>query len=96
MTLEVISPNSVGKDTVDLRDRYHRAGVLEYWLVDARGDNLRFDILRHTPIGYEPTVATEGWLASTIFGRKFKLERERDRFGIWSYDLHVAPVDLVS
>ena len=34
MTLEVVSSSSVRKDTVDLRDRYYKAGILEYWLVD--------------------------------------------------------------
>jgi Uma2 family endonuclease len=34
--LEVISDSSVDKDTVKLREAYHRAGVREYWLIDAR------------------------------------------------------------
>src|SRR5687768_14203030 len=33
MALEVISPSSVGMDTVRLRERYHAAGIREYWLI---------------------------------------------------------------
>ncbi|MFO0928224.1 MAG: Uma2 family endonuclease [Gemmataceae bacterium] len=45
MVLEVVSRSSVDKDTVLLRDAYARAGVREYWLVDARVTPLRFDLL---------------------------------------------------
>ena len=34
MTLEVVSKNSVGKDSKRLRELYWKAGILEYWLVD--------------------------------------------------------------
>ena len=91
MVLEVISPSSVGKDTIRLRERYHAAAIPEYWLIDARGDDLRFDLFRHTPNGYEATAATDGWLPSAVFGRQFRLDRARDRFGLWTYTLHVAP-----
>jgi Uma2 family endonuclease len=93
MTLEVISPSSVGKDTILLRDRYYRAGVSEYWLVDARWDDLRFDILQRTSTLYEPVEPVDGWLNSSVFARKFRLDRQLDRFGLWVYTLHVAPLD---
>src|SRR5262249_2258249 len=35
--MEIVSPSSVTKDTKQLKKRYHRAGIGEYWLVDARG-----------------------------------------------------------
>jgi Uma2 family endonuclease len=93
MVLEVISPSSVGKDTVRLREGYHQAGIPEYWLIDARGDDLCFDLFRGTLDGYEPTPATDGWLPSAVFGRRFRLDRARNRFGLWTYALHVAPLD---
>src|SRR5438067_8034355 len=55
MTLEVVSAESVKKDTEILRELYWRAGVTEYWLVDARREPLRFDILRRTARGYVAT-----------------------------------------
>jgi Uma2 family endonuclease len=46
MVLEVVSASSVEKDTVVLRELYWQAGIPEYWLVDARGQRLQFEILR--------------------------------------------------
>jgi Uma2 family endonuclease len=92
MVLEIISPSSVGKDTVRLREQYHEAGIPEYWLIDARGDDLRFDLFRHAPAGYQSTPAEDGWLPSAVFGRRFRLSRQRSRFGLWTYVLDVAPL----
>ncbi len=81
MVLEVVSPSSVRKDNVTLRDLYGRAGVDEYWLVDARGPKPRFDILR--PRGGKLAVAPArgGWLASSVFGKSFRLLRRIDEMG---------------
>jgi Uma2 family endonuclease len=49
MALEIVSPSSVDKDTVDLRQLYREAGIPEYWLVNPLGQPLTFDILRYTP-----------------------------------------------
>jgi Uma2 family endonuclease len=73
MVLEVVSTGSVKKDTVTLRDLYWKAGIAEYWLVDARGEELTFDILRHTPKGYVTTRKQGGWVKSAIFGKSFRL-----------------------
>jgi hypothetical protein len=62
MTLEIISASSVEKDTDILRNDYWRARISEYWLVDARGDTPRFDILRYTQRGYVPTRKQGGWV----------------------------------
>jgi Uma2 family endonuclease len=79
--LEVVSKTSVRKDTVLLRDLYHRAGIPEYWLVDVRGGTLCFDILQWTSEGYVATVAVDGWLVSRVFGKKFRLEKQTDPLG---------------
>jgi hypothetical protein len=47
--LEIVSDSSVGKDTRDLLTAYHRAGIREYWLIDARGEEIRFTIFLHQP-----------------------------------------------
>jgi Uma2 family endonuclease len=73
MVLEVVSPSSVRKDTVLLRQAYWQGGIREYWLVDARHDPLSFDILRHTPKGYRSTPKKEGWIRSAVYGRSFRL-----------------------
>ncbi len=78
MVLEVISNSSVRKDTIVLRDAYWKAGVKEYWLVDARKEPLKFDIFRHTEQGYVATRRQKGWLRSQVFGKSFRLMQSID------------------
>ncbi len=85
MVLEVVSPSSVRKDTVTLRELYGRAGVDEYWLVDARGTKPKFDILRPRGGRLAAAPSRRGWLASAIFGRSFRLVRRIDEMGHPSY-----------
>jgi hypothetical protein len=89
MVLEVVSPNSVEKDTVLLRRGYWEAGVREYWLVNARKDSLQFDILRHTTKGYRATPKQGGWVKSSVFGKSFRLTQAKDRLGHPEYTLAV-------
>jgi Uma2 family endonuclease len=88
--LEVVSPSSVPKDTVELRDRYAEAGIAEYWLVDAREEPARFDVLRLTVRGYAATRRQSGgWLRSAVFGRSFRLGRDADLLGHPQFTLDV-------
>jgi Uma2 family endonuclease len=89
MVLEVISTSSVYEDTVTLRELYWKAGIIEYWLVDARGEQLVFEIFRQTSRGYVPTRKQGGWLKSTVFGKSFRLQRETDELGNPEYSLQV-------
>lgn len=90
--LEVISDGSVEKDTERLREAYHRAGIREYWLIDARGDDIAFEILYHSKDGYESAPIRGGWQQSRVFGRSFRLERQQDEFGLWEYTLHTRKI----
>jgi len=85
--LEIISKYSVRKDTNTLRERYHRAKVSEYWLVDARSDRMEFTILIWHKDGYEPGPLRGGWQRSGVFGRWFQLVRRRGRMKLWEYTL---------
>ncbi len=89
MVLEVVSPGSVLKDTVHLRQAYWEAGIAEYWLADARGDGVAFDILRRGPKGYVATRRQGGWLKSAVFGKSFRLLRTTDRSGNPKFTLDV-------
>lgn len=91
MVLEILSRSSVQKDTVLLMNLYWRAGIKEYWLVDARGDKVAFDIFRHGPKGYVATRKQAGWMKSAVFGRSFKLTRQADDLGNPEYVLAVRP-----
>ncbi len=90
--LEVVSDSSAQKDTVRLRAAYHRAGIGEYWLIDARGDEIRFQILHHRKNGYAAAPQRDGWQRSRVFGRSFRLERQPSVVGLWQYTLHVQPI----
>ena len=90
MVLEVVSASSVQKDTVTLRELYAKAEVAEYWLIDARDDPPRFDVLRLGDNGYTPTRRQSGgWLRSPVFGRSFRFTRQADPLGHPLYTLDV-------
>jgi Uma2 family endonuclease len=81
MVLELVCDSSVRKDKDFLRQRYWDAGIHEYWLVDARGEALKFDILRHGSSGYSPTRKQQGWVRSVVFGRSFHFSRQTTALG---------------
>jgi len=81
MVLEIVSRTTVRKDTVVLRDLYWSAGILEYWLIDARGPEPSFEILLHGPAGYEAAEATDAGVFSKVFGRSFRLGQKTDPLG---------------
>jgi len=87
MTLEVVSPTSVDKDTVQLRRLYFDAGVQEYWLVDSREKTFSFDILRRGPSKFLATRKHQGWIKSQVFGREFKLSKETTKHGVSKFTL---------
>jgi Uma2 family endonuclease len=85
--MEIVSNSSVAKDTVRLRRNYHRAGIPEYWLIDARGEEIDFQILVHRKTDYVAVTAQRGWLKSRVFGGEFRLLRRRGELGLWEYTL---------
>lgn len=92
MVLEVVSETSVRKHTEELRELYWLAGILEYWLVDARALRPRFEILQRGRKGYKSTrKQTGGWLRSNVFDRSFQLTQTTDPLGDPLYVLNVRP-----
>lgn len=89
--LEVVSDSSVQKDTQRLRAAYHRAGIAEYWLVDARGTQIVFQILHWRKSGYAAATNRKGYQHSRIYGRDFRLVRQAARLGLWQYTLLMRP-----
>jgi Uma2 family endonuclease len=87
--LEIVSDSSVGKDTKRLRDAYHRARIPEYWLIDARREEILFQILVWRPTAYVAAGSRDGWLHSKVFERDFRLTRKRNRLNRWTYTLAV-------
>jgi Uma2 family endonuclease len=89
--LEIVSDGSQKKDLETLRDLYWKAQIPEYWLVDARKDEVRFDILRHAPDGYQETPAEDGWLRSSVLDHCFRIERTADPLDRPKFVVHEKP-----
>jgi len=85
--LEIVSRSSVAKDKRDLKQAYHQAGIREYWIVDARGEEIEFQIFHWRKSGYVSAADNDGWRRSRVFPFLFQLTRKRDRRGGWSYSL---------
>jgi Uma2 family endonuclease len=90
MVLEIVSESSEPKDTVRLLRQYFVAGVQEYWIIDARGEGLRFEIMRRGPKGFVKTRARGGLARSQVFGRSFRLMRGDNPLGRPTYTLAVS------
>jgi Uma2 family endonuclease len=89
MVLEVVSESSVHKDTEELMELYWRAGIKEYWLVDARFEKAQFDIYTRGSRGYLLVRAAGGWLKSAVLGHSFRLAAHKDALGDPAYTLSV-------
>jgi len=88
LVVEVVSTSSVRKDTKLLRQQYYRAGIPEYWLIDARGNQIDFEILVRGVDDYIPVVPdAENFRRSPVFDTRFLLERQLDRLGEFEYRL---------
>jgi Uma2 family endonuclease len=87
--LEIVSDTSVVKDTQQLPDMYYRAGIPEYWLIDARGEAIDFRMLVRGPTGYVDAPRRGNWQTSGVFRRSFRLTRRPGPLGIWEYMLHM-------
>jgi len=87
LVVEIVSDSSEDKDLHRLRAAYARARIPEYWLVDARTERLRFEILRLAGRAFRASSSAGGWQKSGVFGLSFRLGRSRNRVGRWAYEL---------
>jgi Uma2 family endonuclease len=88
LIVEIVSDSSVAKDTRRLPSAYFAAGVPEFWMVDARDEELVFRIHRRGESAFAPRRPDrEGYQRSIVLGRRFRLDRHRDSRGNWQYDL---------
>ncbi|HEX3552770.1 MAG TPA: Uma2 family endonuclease [Thermoanaerobaculia bacterium] len=89
LVVEIVSDSSVKKDTVRLPPLYAKAGVPELWLIDARGEDLRFDVFTLRDGQYE-LVAPDagGWTPSPLLRHAFRFVRyRRPDLGTWRYSM---------
>lgn len=88
LVVEVVSDDSVTKDSKRLFAAYFAAGVPEYWLVDARKTEVSFKVFTRGDAAYTDVVPDElGFRRSAILGRRYRLDRRRGRRGQPVYDL---------
>ena len=88
LIVEIVSDASTHKDTERLPAAYHRAGVEEFWLIDARSDALLFRIHRRGPTAYEPVEPdAEGYQYSPVLACHYRLDRGRNPRGRLTFDL---------
>ena len=87
LIVEVVSDSTVRKDTRRLPQAYFAAGVREFWLVDGRKE-LTFVVHARGQSKFEAVEAdAEGFQTSVVLGTSFRLDRTKDRLGVWRYDL---------
>jgi Uma2 family endonuclease len=90
VVVECVGGSSVRKDTISLRRAYFRGGVPEHWVVDAREDPPRVDLLRRGAEEYEPTASDAGgFTRSMLLGRAVRLVRLPERLGVVRYRLEM-------
>lgn len=87
VVIEIVTNVSEEKDTDWLRADYAAAGVPEYWLIDARGEEPRFDILVNGRGGYRANRSSRGWVRSGVLRKRFRLTRGADRHGLPDFTL---------
>lgn len=87
MVLEIVSPSSVRKDYDELPNLYFETGIAEFWRIDPRGKEIRFDLLRRTANGYRAAREIDGWRKSAVFGASFRLKQTTNPLGEPAYQL---------
>lgn len=88
LVVEIVSDSSEHKDLVRLPKAYFDAGVREFWLIDARGEELVFIIHRRSTKAFAPVRAdSSGFQTSAVLRRKYRLTRRKDHLGEWEYRL---------
>jgi len=88
LIVEIVNDASVGKDTQRLPAAYHRAGVGEFWLIDARAPDLHFQLHRRGPTAYEPVPTDpDGYQTSSVLHARYRLTRTRNPSGRIAFNL---------
>ncbi len=86
--VEIVSDASEHKDFERLPAQYARAGVPELWLLDARGSEIRFDLLTLVDGKYHRVPPdAKGWAASALLGCRCRITRKSAPHSGWLYAL---------
>ncbi len=77
------------KDKKLLFDGYFRAGMGEYWLINALDEKLDFQVFTPSARGFVPVAPQAGWLESPTFQCAFQPTRQKGDDGFWQYTLGI-------
>jgi Uma2 family endonuclease len=91
LVVEIVSDSSVRKDTRLLRKAYLAAEIPEYWLIDARGEEIRFEILQNDGSEFRASAPADQPQVSQVLRRRWILTRELNRAGRYRYRLTSQP-----
>ena len=92
IAVEVVSPSSPEKDTVELFAAYFTAGITEYWVVDARDGRSSLTIFtrgegRHAAAA----VDSDGFQRSDILKASYRLRRREAKASLATFSLDERP-----
>lgn len=88
LIVEIVSDESATRDGEELFDAYFRAGVREYWLIDARAFEPVFRLLTSGRSNWNEVHADpEGFVRSVVFERCYRFDCHTGRRGERRYDL---------
>lgn len=90
LIVECVSDGSARKDLVRLRELYHRARIPEYWIVDARQDPIRFEVLLNVQEGYvEAEKSADGFRRSPLLAADVRFVLSTTKRALRFYRLDV-------
>ena len=81
LTIEIISPSSHYRDTVDKKALYERFGIKEYWLIDPANRVIEVFFLQNNQYSLHAFVAEEGKASSALL----------EGFEVHSNDIFTSP-----
>jgi Uma2 family endonuclease len=88
LVVEIVSDSSVRKDTKRLPRAYFKAGVGEYWLIDARGERLTFGVHERGRGAFKAApLDVDGFQMSRVLQCRYRLSRQRGLGGYWRYEM---------
>jgi Uma2 family endonuclease len=81
LVIEIVSPSSVRKDTVVLKNLYAQAGIAEYWVIDARRAPVQFQVWVLAPEGYAEADVRDGAPVSPLLQAPVSISQSQDLLG---------------
>jgi Uma2 family endonuclease len=91
LVVEIVCRSSLKKDTQRLLKAYFDAGVEEYWIVNALGEEFRFQVYGRGRTGFKPRRSNaSGMVKSSVFDCDLKMVRTRSEDGYLQFRLEMS------